>query len=139
MEPIRKFIKRLFKDQPPQKNTEIYLLERLEEKVEDLKESGLSEKEAIDQTIMEFGDADDYYLPSLDKEKKRYQRYKTVKHYVNDLVFSSLASLLIIIILVLVNILYLNDLGAWSAVASAAILFWPLSIFYRWLNHRLKR
>ena len=139
MEPIRKFIHRLFKDQPPQKPTEDYLIERLEEKVEDLKESGLSLEEATHQAIMEFGDVDDYYLPSLDKEKRRYQRYKTVRHYLNDLVFSSLASLLIIIILVLVNILYLNDFGPWSAVGGAAILFWPLSIFYRWLNHRLKR
>jgi hypothetical protein len=139
MDPIRKFIKRLFKDQPPQKTTEEYLIERLEEKVEDLKESGLSEKEAIDQSIMEFGDADDYYLPTLDKEKRRYQRYKTVKHYLNDLVFSSLAALLIIAILVMINILYLNNLGPWSAVVGAAILFWPLSIFYRWLNQRLKR
>ena len=139
MEPIRKFIHRLFKDQPPQKPTEDYLIERLEEKVEDLKESGLSLEEATHQAIMEFGDVDDYYLPSLDKEKRRYQRYKTVRHYLNDLVFSSLASLLIIIILVLVNILYLNDFGPWSAVVGAAILFWPLSIFYRWLNHRLKR
>ena len=139
MEPIRKFIKRLFKDQPPQKTTEDYLIERLEEKVEDLKESGLSEEEATHQAIMEFGDADDYYLPSLDKEKRRYQRYKTVRHYLNDLVFSSLASILIIAILIMINILYLNQLGPWSAVLGAAILFWPLSIFYRWLNQRLKR
>ncbi len=139
MEPIRKFIQRLFKDQPPQKTSEDALVKILEEKVEDLKDEGLSEQEAIDQTIMEFGDADDYYLPTLDKEKRRYQRYKTVKHYVNDLVFSSLASLLIIAILVMINILYINDLGPWSAVVGVGILFWPLSIFYRWLNHRLKK
>ena len=136
MDPIRNFVTRLFKNLPPQKETEDYIIQVLTEKVEDLKESGMNEEEAINQTILEFGDADDYYLPTLDKEKKRYKRLKTLSHYTNDLVFASLGALLSIAIVITINILYLSEYGAWSAIVSIAILFWPLSIFYRWLNQR---
>ena len=136
MEPISNFVTRLFKNLPPQKETEEYIIQVLTEKFEDLKESGLSEEEALNQTILEFGDADDYYLPSLEKEKKRYKRLKTLTHYTNDLVFASLGALLSIAIVITINILYLSQYGAWSAIVSIAILFWPLSIFYRWLNQR---
>ena len=136
MDPIRNFVTRLFKNLPPQKETEEYIIQVLTEKFEDLKESGLSEEEALNQTILEFGDADDYYLPSLEKEKKRYKRLKTLSHYTNDLVFASLGALLSIAIVITINILYLSQYGAWSAIVSIAILFWPLSIFYRWLNQR---
>ena len=136
MDPIRNFVQRLFKNLPPQKETESYIIQVLNEKFEDLKESGLSEEDALNQTILEFGDADDYYLPSLEKEKKRYKRLKTIHHYTNDLVFASLGSLLIMAIAITVNILYLSEFGAWSSIVSIAVLFWPLSIFYRWLNQR---
>lgn len=136
MDPIHEFVKRLFKDQPKQKEIEDYIIHALEEKVEDLKESGLSEDEAINQSILEFGDADDYYLPTLGKEKKRYKRRKTVEHYLNDLVFAVIGALLSIAIVVMINVLYITEYGAWSAVVSIGILFWPLTIFYRWLNKR---
>jgi hypothetical protein len=136
MDQIRSFVERLFKDQPPQEEVKQYIIESLLEKVEDLKDSGLLEQVAIDQTILEFGDAEDYYLPNLVKEKKRYQRQKTVSHYANDLVFAMVGSLIIIAISVVINIIYIDMYGPWSAIVSLGVLFWPLSLFYRWLNKR---
>ena len=136
MDPIRNFVKRLFKNQPPQIETEEYIIQALSEKLEDLKDSGLSDEEALNKTIMEFGDAEDFYLPTLTKEKKRFKRLKTIEHYTNDLVFASLGAMLSIAIVITLNTLYITDYGPWSAVVSIGILFWPLSIFYRWLNKR---
>ena len=136
MDQIRNFVERLFKDQPPQEEIKHYIIESLLEKVEDLKDSGLDEQDAIDQTILEFGDAEDYYLPNLEKEKKRYQRQKTVSHYANDLVFASIGSLIVIAIAVIINIIYIDMYGPWSALVGLGVLFWPLSLFYRWLNKR---
>lgn len=139
MKKIEQFVKRLFKKQPSteeNKETIQVLIEMLIEKVEDLEEQGLSQEEAIDKTIIEFGELDDFYHPQMDKEKRRYKRQKTVNHYRNDLLFSAISSVLIIGIIIFVNVQYFWEYGPWFIVPTLGILFWPLSLLYKLLNKK---
>ncbi|MFW5841933.1 MAG: hypothetical protein ACOCU2_01455 [Bacillota bacterium] len=139
MKAIDDFIHHLFKKQKKTTETEEtirILIEMLTEKVEDLKEQGYEENEAIDKTINEFGELDDFYHPNMDKEKKRYKRQKTIEHYRNDLLFSTISSAIIIGILAFVNIEYFLDAGLWFIIPSLGILFWPLSLLYKLLNKK---
>lgn len=136
MNDLRTYVERLFKKQPHQRDTIEHIIEMLEEKVEDLIERGIEEEAAIHQTILEFGDYDDYYIPSLEWEKRRYKYLKTLEHYRNDLLFSILSTVILIGMLVALNVLYLDQFGPWSVFPSLGLLFWPLSILYKWLNRR---
>lgn len=136
MTKLREYVERLFKREPHQKETVEQIIEMLQEKVDDLVDAGLEEDEAIDRAILEFGDYEDYYIPTLEKEKRRYKRLKTMHHYRNDLLFAGLATLIIIGMLVLLNVLYIDQFGPWSIFPSLALLFWPLSLLYKWLNRR---
>lgn len=136
MKEIDQFVKRLFKDQPPQKENLEIIKEMLYEKVDDLKDEGMSESDAIHKTIVEFGDIEDFYLPNIAKEQKRYKRQKTIKHYRNDLLFALLSTVLIIAILASVNLIYFKDYGLWFIVPSLGVLFWPLSLLYKLLNKK---
>ena len=143
MKEINKFVQRLFKEHHlDKKNPEsmLKLTEMLEEKVEDLIESGLSEEDAIHKTIIEFGELEDYYAPLMKKEHKRYKRQKTINHYKNDLLFSTLSTIIIIAILITINIqirlTYIEDFGYWFIIPSLGILFWPLSLLYKFLNKK---
>ncbi len=141
MKTIERFVKRMFKQKNPKQDDQEAMqkmIEMLKEKVEDLKETGLTEEEAIQKTIVEFGEIDAFFQPAVRREKRRYKRQKTVRHYRNDLVFSLLASLLIIAIFALINIFYIpfESYGPWFVIPSIGVLFWPLSLLYKWLNKK---
>lgn len=141
MKAIETFVKQLFKRKfknVEDDDAQAKLIEMLKEKVEDLKESGLDEKEAIHKAIVEFGELDDYYKPFADKEVRRYKRNKTIRHYTNDLLFSLIASALIIGILIFVNLYYIkpNVAGHWFVIPSLGILFWPAALLYKLLNKK---
>ena len=139
MNEIESFVRRLFKKSPHTKEdqeTIKVLIEILEEKVDDLKEQGLKEEEAIHKTIIEFGEIDDFYHPQMEKEKKYYKRQKTIKHYKNDLLFACISSFLIIVGLAMVNLVYIDMYGPWVIIPAIGILFWPLSLLYKLLNKK---
>ncbi len=140
MKSIEQFIKRVFKNHPPKDRSLQQLIEMLEEKVEDLKEEGYTEEDAIDKTIKEFGDLEDYDLPNMEKEKRRHIRIKTIKHHKNALLFSGISSALIIAISLLLNFVLFRDLGVlskpWSPIVAIGVLFWPLSLLYKLLNKK---
>ncbi|TVP95437.1 MAG: hypothetical protein EA374_03905 [Acholeplasmatales bacterium] len=141
MKTIERFVNRMFKQtKMKQADGEAAqkMIEMLKEKVEDLKENGMDEDEAIQKTIVEFGEIDAFFMPAVRRETRRYKRHKTVHHYRNDLLFSALASLLIIGIFALINIFYLPfvDYGPWFVIPAAGVLFWPLSLLYKWLNKK---
>ena len=139
MKQIRNFVKHTFKDVDKNKKDKIILLvtESLIEKVEDLIESGLTEKEAIDKTVVEFGTVEDYFNQSVKKERKE-KRQKTLRHYGNDLLFSGVGSAIIIGIILYVNLYFTPDI-LWSVVPSIAVLFWPLAVLYNLLNKRANK
>ncbi len=139
MKQIKNFVKHTFKDIEKDKNEEIIKLvtESLIEKVEDLMEYGLAEKEAIDRTILEFGTAEDYFNQSI-KIAKKERRQKTLRHYGNDLLFSGAGSAIVILIILYIDFKYTPNV-LWSIIPSIAILFWPLAILYNLLNKRANK
>lgn len=137
MKQIENFVKNIFKKIPKDSqrdeivnNVTISLIE----KVEDLMEVGLSEQEAIDKTVIEFGTVEDYFV-NYNKRIKKEKRSKTIKHYRNDLMFSVVSSVLIVAILATVNFSYTPD-NLWFFVPSIAVLWWPLVLLYRLMNKR---
>jgi len=139
MKKIVNFVRHTFKDIPKQGKEEIIqsVTELLNEKVEDLIEKGLSEQEAIDKTVVEFGTVEDYFV-NFKKQEKKMRRKKTINHYKNDLFFSAVGSTIIIAIIVFVNLYYVPS-TLWFVIPAVGILFWPLSILYNLLNKRENR
>lgn len=133
MKRIRNFVKNTFKHYPKEERDHLIetITEMLVEKVEDLIEKGYSLEEAIDKTVIEFGNAEDF-----DPEEKTRKRFKmkNLAHYRNDIVFSIVAILIIIGILAYINFLS-TDL-IWFGIPALALLFWPLSTIYRYLNKK---
>ena len=139
MKQIKNFVKYTFKDIEIDKKEEIIKLvtESLIEKVEDLMESGLTEKDAIDRTVLEFGTVEDYFNQSI-KIKKKERRQKTIKHYGNDLLFSGVGSAIVIGIILYIDFRYTPHI-LWSIIPSIAILFWPLAVLYNLLNKKANK
>ena len=139
MKAIDKFVDKLYKQKGLKDSGEAsQLKEMLYEKVDDLqKEEGLSESQAIERTIEEFGDENDYSLKSIEKAKRAHARHKTVVHYQNDLLFAGLATALIAAIVFIINYVFVEDWYPWAAIIiTLGVLFWPLSLFYKLLNRR---
>ncbi len=139
MKAIESFVRRMFRAKKitkEDKESMEILTQMLIEKVEDLKEQGMSDDDAIDKTIDEFGEIDDYYHPKMAREKRRHHRIKTLRHYRNDLLFASLSTVLIAGILGYVNLVYFWDYGPWFIVPTLGLLFWPLSLLYALLNKK---
>ena len=133
MKRIKNFVKNTFKNYPKEEREKLIksITEMLIEKVEDLVENGLSLDEAIDRAVTEFGSIEDYEDSKVVKKKFRI---KNLSHYRNDVMFSVVAILIIIGMLAYVN-LYFTDV-IWFVIPSLALLFWPLSTIYRYLNRK---
>lgn len=139
MKRIENFVKHTFKDVPANDRDEIIesVTEKLIEKAEDLMESGMTQSEAIDQTVVEFGNVEDYFEKAA-KEAKKERRRKTIKHYRNDLMFSSVAATIIIGALIFINLMYADQV-IWFVLPALGVLFWPLAVLYNLLNKRESR
>jgi hypothetical protein len=136
MKHIRNFVKNTFKNYPKEERDQLIqsITEMLIEKVQDLMDKGLSEQEATDKAIMEFGTIEDYE----DKPKKIKRKLvidKTIRHYRNDVMFSAGGSLIIIGILLYIDFTYTPTIR-WSLIPSFALLFWPLATIYRLFNKK---
>lgn len=136
MKRIENFVKNTFKDIPKKNRAEVIktVTQTLTEKVEDLIEDGFNETEAIDKTVVEFGSIEDYF-EQVHKKERRERRRKTINHYRNDLLFSSVAALIIIGALVFINLYYAGQV-IWFVVPALAVLFWPLAVLYNLLNKK---
>lgn len=136
MKRIKNFVKNTFKDVPKDKREEIIkkVTEVLMEKVEDLIENGLSEQEAIDRAVMEFGTAEDYFQPE-GKITVFRKRLKSIKHYRNDTIFSITGALIIIGMLIFANLYYAPKV-IWFVLPTLAVLWWPLAVIYNFLNKK---
>lgn len=139
MKKIENFVKHTFKDIPKEGKAELIksVTESLIEKIEDLIESGMEEKEAINKTVVEFGTLEDF-LDVPKKPTKPEKRRKTLNHYKNDLLFSAVGSLIIICILAYINIYFHHEI-LWFVIPSIALLWWPLAILYNLLNKKESR
>lgn len=139
MKRIVNFVKNTFKDIP--KETREGIIESvttsLLEKVEDLIEKGLTEDEAVNKTVLEFGSVEDYF-EEAEKKQKWEKRLKSIKHYRNDLLFSIIGAVIIIGMLIFSNLYYSPNV-IWFVIPMLAVLWWPAAVLYNYLNKRENR
>ena len=129
MRSIQEYVDELFKKIPRSKQKENIvddIKQNLQEKVWDLMEQGKSEEDAINKTIVDFGDIED-----IRKELGSRQTEKRKKAGV-QLGFSLCGSLLIIALTLFIN-LYYTPYSIWFVYPTFAVLWWPLAMLYRWL------
>ncbi|MDD4069651.1 MAG: permease prefix domain 1-containing protein [Candidatus Izemoplasmatales bacterium] len=127
---VSKLLKDLFNDEDKKELIEI-LTTSLEEKVDDLVESGTPLEEAIDKSINEFGDVEDVLqvYPELTIKKKMVLKRK------NEFFFSLWGYLIVSGIAIFINFTFLQffDNILWFILILIALLFWPISMLYRYL------
>lgn len=137
MKQLENFVKNTFKNYPKDQRDQLIesITEMLKEKVEDLIDKGYSEQDAIDKAVMEFGSIEDYEDKPA-KINRKLKRQKTLRHYRNDIIFSIGGFAIITGILIFID-LYLTPTSVmWFVIPMLALLWWPLSMIYRYLNKR---
>lgn len=134
MKQLENFVKNTFKNYPKNDRAELIksITEMLTEKVEDLMEKGLSEQEAIDKAVLEFGTLEDYE----DRPKRVVRRMKakrTIKQYKYDIFFSIGGSVITIGMLIYIDLQFTATNVIWFVLPALAVLWWPLATIYRYL------
>ncbi|MGE6260661.1 permease prefix domain 1-containing protein [Heyndrickxia sporothermodurans] len=130
MKRIKEHVNELFKKIPDSEQKELVkqeIIENLEEKVYDLMAQGKEEEDAINKAIIEFGDIDE-----IEKELGVIQPVKKNMTKL-DLGFSIWGSSLIIALFIFINFYYTPKI-IWFVYPTFGVLWWPLSMFYRWLR-----
>ncbi len=135
MNKIKAYLSKLFKDllnDEDKKELIEILTVSLEEKVDDLVEQGTPVDEAIDQSISEFGDAEDVLVafPEIKKKKKLINKRK------DQFYFSLWAYLIVVGLSVFFNLSFYQFFQEfkWFIMVIIAVLFWPLTMLYRYLR-----
>ena len=128
---VSKLLKGYFNDEDKKELIEI-LTTSLEEKVDDLVEQGTPMEEAIEKSINEFGDTSDV-LEAFPEMKKRKGIIKTRK---NQLIFSIIGYLIIVGLAIFINFSFFEFFARflWFIIVLIALLFWPLTMLYRYLS-----
>ncbi|MEK3889136.1 permease prefix domain 1-containing protein [Bacillus sp. FSL K6-3431] len=132
MQTIKRHVDELFKDVPESEQKEIIkqeIIENLEEKTFDLMEQGKEEEDAINKTLIEFGDIED-----IKKELGVKQPVKRNMSKIN-LGFSLWGSILIIALFLFINFYYTPN-TIWFVYPTFAVIWWPLTMFYHWLRSK---
>lgn len=110
------------------------VLQNLEEKVWDLMEQGKEEEDAINKAIVDFGDIDDLKIElGVTDGKQSTKSTASLKNRKLNLEYSIWASLLLIGLFVFINFYYSPQV-IWFVYPTFAVLWWPLSMYYRWLK-----
>lgn len=137
---IRDYVEGLFKDIPDSQekdNIKNEIILNLEEKVQDLMDSGKDEEDAINKSIVEFGDISEIKMNLIGAAKKVPVKKIDKTNYVNNMWFSIWGSMLIIAFLFFIN--YTTSWGyPWFVFPTFGVLWWPLAMFFTWLNNRKK-
>ncbi len=137
MSKIKQFINKIIKDTFGGKKDELKdrLTDSLQEKVDDLVEQGMSEEEATEKAIREFGDAEDVLeaFPTEAQKKK-----KIIAKRRAELFFSLVSYLLIVGLSIFINLTFYEFFGEfnWFVIVIFGVFFWPLTMLYRYLNAR---
>lgn len=144
---IQEYVDRMFSNIPENEQTmsiKQEIIENLQEKVMDLIENGKEEEDAINKAIVDFGDFDEIMselsietapVTSIDNKKMAEYKYKKTT---NAFLFSLCGSAIIIALTVFIN-LYYSPGTIWFVYPLFAIIWWPLAMFFRWLNRRNRR
>lgn len=133
MKQLENFVKNTFKNYPNEDRQALIdnITEMLKEKVEDLMSTGLTEQEAIDKAVLEFGTLEDYE-DNPKKVNRKLKRQRTLKQYKYDIFFSFGGSLIIIGILMFTDLHYTEGV-IWFVIPALMVLWWPLATIYRYL------
>lgn len=133
MKRIDKFLNRLFRNQHSSQEYFSQIQEMLYEKVDDLVEKGYSEEDAVNKTIDEFGDVDDFYFSNIERPYEYKQLRKTLLYYRNMLRFSIIATIILTIIYFIVNHMWVfKPSFPWLAIVlTLATLIWPIGLYFK--------
>lgn len=134
MKTIQEHVDALFKEIPDSERKESLkkeIVENLQEKVNDLIDQGKAEEDAINRAIVEFGDISD-----IRDELRNQQQLPMMRNSAGlSLGYSIVGSLLIIGLMLFIN-LYVAKGFLWCVFPIFGVLWWPLSMFFRWLKLR---
>lgn len=132
MKKLRDYIDELFKGvsvNEKSENIKQEILQNLEEKVFYLMEQGKEEEDAINKTIVEFGDIEDLKeelgINRMDPDNKKSLLAK------NNFYFSICGSILLIALFIFIN-MYYSPKTIWFIYPTFGILWWPLSMYFVW-------
>ncbi len=134
MKTIQEHVDALFREIPDSERKESLkreIVENLEEKVNDLMAQGKAEEDAINRAIVEFGDISDI------RDELRVQQQLPLKRSSAGLQlgYSVVGSLLIIGLMLFIN-LSIAPGFLWCVFPIFGVLWWPLSMFFRWLKYK---
>jgi len=134
MKRLENFVKNTFKNYPKDDRDRLIesITEMLTEKVEDLIEKGMTEQEAIDKAVIEFGTLEDYE-DNPKKVARKLKTRRTIKQYKYDIFFSVGGSLIIIGMLIYIDLQFTATNVVWFVIPALAVLWWPLATIYRYL------
>jgi len=144
---IQEYVDRMFRNIPENEQTESVkqeIIQNLQEKVMDLMDGGKEEEDAVNKAIVDFGDFDEIIKElgvekavEYNMNKEASERYK-YKKTTNAFMFSLFGSALIIALMVFINLYYTPGV-IWFVYPLFAVIWWPLAMFFRWLNRRNRR
>ena len=139
MKRLENFVKNTFKNYPKDDRDRLIesITEMLTEKVEDLIEKGMTEQEAIDKAVIEFGTLEDYE-DNPKKVARKLKTRRTIKQYKYDIFFSIGGSLIIIGMLIYIDLQFTATNVVWFVIPALAVLWWPLATIYRYLLKKEK-
>jgi hypothetical protein len=130
MKEIQDYVNSMFKGIPDterSKSIKQEIIINLEEKVQDLVEQGKEREDAINKAIIDFGDIDEIKRELVENKKKNNSGIY--------LGYSIWGSLLIIPVVIFTN-LYFTPKVIWFIYPVFLVLWWPLTMFYVWLNRK---
>ena len=133
---IKSFVNRLFADIPDSARkyeTKQEIIQNLSEKVADLTANGMTEGEAVQKAIDDFGDIGD-----LGAELADSARGDRVKKAGLTLAYSVWGGLLLTSLFVFIN-LYYTPRVIWCVYPAFAVAWWPLTMFFIWLKRKTGR
>ena len=136
MNRIEDYVERNFKNIPNSEQKEQLkqeILQNLREKVYDLMQQGKTEEDSENKAIVDFGDIDDI-RQELIKDANADKPLKK-NTYGLQLGFSIWGSVLIIALVLFINVSYSPSV-LWFVYPTFGVLWWPLSMLFRWLKHR---
>lgn len=133
MNKIEERIEKLFKDVPNSKRKREVLQEinqNLYEKVDDLVSLGMTESEAVQKSIDDFGD-----IREIQEELMGIDQIKESKNVSLSLAFSIWGALLIAAFVIFIN-LYYSPRIIWFVYPVFAVAWWPMSMYFHWQHKK---
>ena len=98
-------------------------------------EQGKDEEDAVNKAIVDFGDIEDLKveLGTIEGGSNKQKQSTRLKNRRLSLEYSIWGSVLVIGLFIFINFYYTADI-IWFVYPTFAILWWPLTMYYRWLK-----